>query len=191
MHMKPTIVVAAALCLALAPAATAQKPVTKSKSVSATATIQAIDTTTRSITLRDETGVEDTYVAGPEIKRFDELKVGDTIKMTYYESVFLQVRKAGGAAGTTGAKPADATLDAAVTRGTGALPGVTGSVQEKMTVTIKAIDPAVPSLTVTTPDGRTITRKIEDKKNLDGVAVGDLIDITYTRALLTSVERGK
>ena len=95
MHMKPTVVVAAALCLAIAPAATAQTPVTKTKSVSATATIQAIDSTTRSITLRDETGVEDTYVAGPEIKRFDELKVGDTVKMTYYESVFLQVRKAG------------------------------------------------------------------------------------------------
>ncbi len=191
MHMKPTVLVAAALCLALAPAATAQTPVTKTKSVSATATIQAIDTTTRSITLRDETGVEDTYVAGPEIKRFNELKVGDTVKMTYYESVFLQVRKAAGAAGTTGAKPADATLDAAVTRGKGALPGVTAAVQEKMTVTVKAIDPALPSLTVTTPDGRTITRKIEDKKNLEGVAVGDLIDVTYTRALLTSVERGK
>jgi len=191
MHMKPTVVVAAALCLAIAPAATAQTPVTKTKSVTATATIQAIDSTTRSITLRDETGVEDTYVAGPEIKRFDELKVGDTVKMTYYESVFLQVRKAGGAAGTAGAKPADATLDAAVTRGKGALPGVTAAVQEKMTVTVKAIDPALPSLTVTTPDGRTITRKIEDKKNLEGIAVGDLIDVTYTRALLTSVERGK
>ena len=130
-------------------------------------------------------------MAGPEITRFDELKVGDTVKMTYYESVFLQVRKAGSAAGTTGAKPADATLDAAVTRGKGALPGVTAAVQEKMTVTVKAIDPALPSLTVTTPDGRTITRKIEDKKNLEGIAVGDLIDVTYTRALLTSVERGK
>jgi len=190
MHMKPTVVVAAALCLAIAPAAAAQTPVTKTKSVSATATIQAIDTTTRSITLRDETGVEDTYVAGPEVARFSELKVGDTVKMTYYESVFLQVRKAG-AAGTTGAKPADSTLDAAVTRGKGPLPGVTAAVQEKMTVTVKAIDPALPSLTVTTPDGRTITRKIEDKKNLEGVAVGDLIDVTYTRALLTSVERGK
>jgi hypothetical protein len=191
MYMKPTVVVAAALFLAIAPAATAQTPVTKTKSVTATATIQAIDATTRSITLRDETGVEDTYVAGPEIARFDELKVGDTVKMTYYESVFLQVRKAGDAAGTTGAKPADATLDAAVTRGKGALPGVTAAVQEKMTVTVKTIDPALPSLTVTTPDGRTITRKIEDKKNLEGIAVGDLIDVTYTRALLTSVERGK
>ena len=191
MHMKPTVVVAAALCLAIAPAATAQTPVTKTKSVTATATIQAIDTTTRSITLRDETGVEDSYIAGPEVTRFNELKVGDTVKMTYYESVFLQVRKAGSTAGTTGAPPADSTLDAAVTRGKGALPGVTAAVQEKMTVTVKAIDPALPSLTVTTPDGRTITRKIEDKKNLEGVAVGDLIDVTYTRALLTSVERGK
>ena len=98
MHMKSTVVVAAALCLAIAPAATAQTPVTKTKSVSATATIQAIDSTTRTITLRDAAGVEDTYVAGPEIQRFAELKVGDTVKMTYYESVFLQVRKAGGAA---------------------------------------------------------------------------------------------
>ena len=112
----------------------------------ATATIQAIDSTTRAITLRDETGVEDTYVAGPEMKRFDELKVGDTVKMTYTESVVLQVRKAGGAAaGTTGAKPAASTLDAAVTRGKGALPGVTAAVQDKMTVTVKSIDrvPAV------------------------------------------------
>jgi len=191
MHMKSTVVAAAALWLAVAPAATAQTPITKSKSVSATATIQAIDTTTRSITVRDETGVEDTYVAGPELKRFDELKVGDKVKMTYYESVFLQVRKAGGTSGTTGAKPADATLDAAVTRGKGALPGGTAAVQEKMTVTVKAIDPALPSITVTTSDGRTVTRKVEDKKNLEGVAVGDLIDVTYTRALLTQIERAK
>ena len=45
--------------------------------------------------------------------------------------------------------------------------------------------------TVTTPDGRTVTRRVEDKKNLAGVNVGDLIDITYTRATLMSVERAK
>jgi hypothetical protein len=60
-----------------------------------------------------------------------------------------------------------------------------------MTVTVKAIDPNLPSITVTTPDGRTVTRKVENKKNLDGVKVGDLIDITYTRAFLTSVERAQ
>jgi hypothetical protein len=188
MQMKPTAAVAAALCLAVA-TATAQTPVTKTKSVSATATIQAIDSTNRAITLREANGVEDTYIAGPEVKRFDELKVGDTVKMTYYESVVLQARKAGAAAGTTGAKPA--TADAAITRGTGALPGVTASVQDRMTVTVKAIDASVPSITVTTPDGRTVTRKVEDRKNIEGIAAGDQIDITYTRALLTEIQRAK
>ena len=63
--------------------------------------------------------------------------------------------------------------------------------QQKMTVTVKAIDPDLPSITVTTSDGRTVTRKVDDKKNLTGVNVGDLIDITYTRATLMSVDRAK
>jgi hypothetical protein len=60
-----------------------------------------------------------------------------------------------------------------------------------MTVTVKAIDPALPSVTVTTPAGRTVTRKVENKKNIEGLKVGDQIDITYTRAVLTDVERAK
>ena len=190
MHMKSTAAVVAALCLAVA-TTSAQSPVTKTKSVSATATIQAIDSTSRAITLRDETGVEDTYIAGPEVKRFDELKVGDTVKMTYYESVVLQARKSGGAAAGTAGTPAPAATDAAITRGKGPMPGVTASVQDKMTVTVKALDPSVPSITVTTPDGRTITRKVDDKKNIEGLSAGDQIDITYTRALLTEVQRAK
>ena len=188
MHMKTTAAAAAAVCLAVA-GVMAQAPITKTRSITGTATIQAIDSTTRAITLRDESGVEDTYVAGPEVKRFAELKVGDTVKMTYYESVIVQVRKPGAKVGTTGAKPADPGLDAAVTRGQGALPSATAAVQEKMTATIKAIDTAGQSVTVTTADGRTVTRRIEDKKNMEGLAVGDQIDLTYTRALLTSVER--
>jgi hypothetical protein len=64
-------------------------------------------------------------------------------------------------------------------------------VQDKMTVTVKAIDPAVPSVTVTTPSGATVTRKVENKKNIEGLQVGDKIDITYTRALVTQLERAK
>jgi hypothetical protein len=59
------------------------------------------------------------------------------------------------------------------------------------TVTVKAINPSVPSVTVVTADGRTITRKIENKKNLEGLKVGDKADITYTQALLMSVTAAK
>ena len=48
-----------------------------------------------------------------------------------------------------------------------------------------------PSVILTTSDGRTVTRKVEDANNLKGLKVGDVIDITYTRALLTSIERSK
>ena len=79
----------------------------------------------------------------------------------------------------------------AVTRGTGALPAATVAVQDKLTVTVKAIDASVPSVTVATSDGRTVTRKVEQKKNLENLKVGDQIDIVYTRALVTAIERVK
>ena len=58
-------------------------------------------------------------------------------------------------------------------------------------MTVKSMDQSMPSITVTTPDGRTVTRKVEDKKNLEGVNVGDMIDVTYTRAVLLSIKQGQ
>ena len=185
MSIKTAAVLTMALYVSSAVAASAQQePITKGKTVSSTATIQAIDTTARTITLRDQKGQEETYSVGSSVQRFDELKVGDAVKTTYIESTVLQIRKAGEAPGPTA-------TSGAVTPGTGSLPGGTMAVQEKMTVAVKSIDPDSPSITVTTPDGRTVTRRVEDKKNLEGVKVGDQIDITYTRAVLMSVERGK
>ena len=75
--------------------------------------------------------------------------------------------------------------------GAAGVPAGTVAVQDKATVTVKAVDPAVPSITVTTADGRTVTRMVEDKKNIEGVKAGDRIDITFTRALVTSIENPK
>ena len=70
--------------------------VTKKEAVSATGTIQAIDRTNRLVTLKDDaTGVEDAILVGPQMKRFDELKVGDKVKVSYYESLVLELRKPG------------------------------------------------------------------------------------------------
>ena len=58
-------------------------------------------------------------------------------------------------------------------------------------VTVKAIDQQVPSVTITTEDGNTMSFKVEDRKNIEGVKVGDKVQITYTRALAISVEAPK
>jgi len=40
---------------------------------------------------------------------------------------------------------------------------------------------------VLTDDGRTVTYKIEQAKNLEGFKAGDKLAVTYTEALLVSV----
>jgi hypothetical protein len=52
-----------------------------------------------------------------------------------------------------------------------------------------AVDPSVPSIAVTTSDGRTVTRTVDNKSYLTGVQAGGKIDITYTEPIFVSVER--
>jgi Cu/Ag efflux protein CusF len=159
-----------------------QNPMAKTNTMEATAEIVAIDHDARLVTLRSAEGDEDTIYCGPGVKRFDELKVGDKVTFTYYESLVTSIRKPGESApmGQSGA--------AKLVRGTGAKPGATLSQQLSATVTVTAIDSKVPSVTVKTEEGRTMSFKVEDKKNLEKVKVGDKVDITYTAAMMIAVK---
>ena len=159
--------------------AEAQKPVTQGEAVTETSVIQAIDSKARLVTLKNEDGTIDTIYCGPEVQRFDALKVGDKVTFRYYESIVYAITK-------PGATPPAAT-DAAIVRSKGAKPGATISQQMTATVTVLEIDAKVPSVTISTDDGSKMSFKIEDKKNLEGLKVGDKVQITYTQALAISV----
>ena len=174
-----------ALAVAVASAAvsvSAQKPVTQGAAVTESFTITAIDYKSRMITLQDAKGETDTMIAGPEVKRFDALKVGDKVNFRYYESVVYSIQKPGAG------KPASTDATGGLTRTPGAKPGGTLSQQMTATVTVNAIDPKIPSVTITAADGAKMSFKVENPKNLEGVKVGDKVDITYTQALVISVE---
>jgi Cu/Ag efflux protein CusF len=179
--MKRTLAVAAVL-MAAPLVVGAQTPVTRSEAIEATATIEAIDHSTRLVTLKGEEGETETIYCPPAVKRFDELKVGDKVTFRYRESIVYKVSKPGAA------PTAPASGEPKVVRGTGPRPGGSVSRQETATVTIKAIDPKVPSVTVLTDDGRTLSFKVEDPKNLKGFKPGDTVEITYTEALMISVQ---
>jgi hypothetical protein len=179
--MKRSLVVLAVL-VAVPVVALAQKPVTRTEAVEVTAKIEAIDHTDRAITLKDEAGNLEIVYASPEVKRFDELKVGQTVTFRYYESIAFQIRKPGQPSGLP------AVGEPKVVRGEGAKPSATISQQKTATVTIKAIDAKVPSVTVLTEDGRTASFKVEDAKNLKDLKAGDVVEITYTEAVLVSVK---
>jgi Cu/Ag efflux protein CusF len=182
-----TLVVLAMLAAAAPLAAWAQasaqapKPMTRTQAVETTATIVAIDHTDRVITLKNEEGEVELGV-GPEVKRFDELKVGDKITFRYQESLLVKIHKPGASAKTS------ASDEPAISRGAGPRPSGTISQQQHAVVTIKAIDPRVPAVTVSTEDGHTASYKVKDAKLLAGYKAGDKVEITYTEALMISVE---
>jgi Cu/Ag efflux protein CusF len=188
--MRPTshtlfvVLLAAALATLSVPGfGQVPKPVVRGEAVTVTAVIVAIDSTNRLITLTDDKGLTETIAAGPEVKRFNELKVGDKVTFRYYESVVYSIQPPGST------PPAAAAT--AVVRSAGPRPGGTMSEQQTVVVTIQAIDLAIPSVTITTEKGETMSFKVEDKKNMEGVKVGDKVQITYTRALAISVETPK
>jgi Cu/Ag efflux protein CusF len=147
-----------------------------------TGVVQAIDPSTRTVTIKKADGTVVSTVAGPEIKRFEEVKVGDTITARYYENIVLRLKQ-----------PGESEV-ASATRGTAGsnqeLPGGTKAKQMTLTVTITGIDPATPSITFTGPEGWKYTSKVQDAAALAKVKVGDQVDIVWTEALLVSLERG-
>ena len=169
------------LYIAVPVGAFGQKAVTRGEALEMTAEIVAIDKDARVVTLEAEDGEIEEIVCGPDVTRFDELKVGDKVTFRYYESIVSHIRKPGDPA------PAPSGAPTAV-RGTGPKPSGTFSQQMSATVTVTEIDAKVPSVTVKTEDGRTMSFKVEDKKNLEGVKVGDRVDITYTAALMITVK---
>jgi Cu/Ag efflux protein CusF len=150
--------------------------------VEVTATIKAIDAADRLVTLQNEDGDQVTVYAGPEVKRFSELKVGDQVTFRYAEAVLVDIAEA-----APGATPS-ATATAAVARGTGARPS--GGVARQVSATVKVSDVDTDDATVTVlmPDGSTQMFDVDGSDDLDGIKVGDLVSITYTQALLISVQ---
>jgi hypothetical protein len=175
--------IAAAVLLPFAPSVGAQTKTVTGETVTVTATVEAVEASTRTITLKGPKGNYVDVVAPDTVTRFSEIKVGDTITAKYYENVVLRVKHPG-----EKAEDSDA---AAVTKGTGAKPGATAATQRTITATITAIDPNVPSITFSGPNNWTYSSRVEDKKALATVKVGDKVDITWTAAMLVSFAEAK
>jgi hypothetical protein len=161
--------------------ATAQAKTITSETRTETGVVEAVEASTRTVTIRKADGTVVSTVAGPDIKRFAEIKVGDKVTARYYENVVLRLKQPG---------ESDVDLKAKGTTGSEqALPGGTKARQRTITATITAIDPAMPSITFTGPNGWKYTSKVQDTEALAKVKVGDKVDIVWTEALLVSLER--
>jgi hypothetical protein len=173
---------AVAVLVSISQVVTAQNKTVASEVRVETGIVEAIDPSTRTVTIKKADGTVVSTVAGPDIKRFEEVKVGDKITARYYENIILRLKQ-----------PGESEVASATKGTTGSsqeMPGGSRTKQMTLSVTITAIDPATPSITFTGPEGWKYTSKVQDTEALAKVKVGDKIDIVWTEALLVALERG-
>jgi|SRR5688572_13145247 len=183
MKTLSTLALAGSMLLPAAGAVGAQSKTIPGESISATVTIEAIEQGTRTLTVKDDKGIYETIQMPPEMKRFSELKVGDRITARYYDNVVVRLKK-----------PGEAAVDvdsAALTRGEGARPAGTLAAQRTITAAVTAMDPKTSSVTVSGPNGYIYSRRVADKKAFAQLKVGDRLDMTWTEAVMISVDPPK
>ena len=178
-------VVTAVLTLSLAATVNAQSRTITKEQRTVTATIESIDAATRMLSLKKADGQHVDVRVPADVKRFSTLKVGETISATYYENIVLILKPS-----TTTEPPVDKASTARTPATTGARAGTIAS-QQTITATIDAIDMKVPSISFKGPRGWVYSSKVEDREALSKVKVGDRVDITWTEALLLSVDTPK
>jgi len=145
-----------------------------------TATVDSIDRGARQVTVKKSDGKHEVFYVPASVKRFDSLKVGDQITAKHYENIVLQVK-------APGEPDSDKNNRNVVTRSEQSVAG-TMAHQRTITATIAAIDPKAPSITFTGANGWQYESKVKDTAALAKFKVGDKVDITWTEALIVSID---
>ena len=121
----------------------------------------------------------------PTAGRFEQVKVGDTVKATYYDRVSVRLKPAG-------EPPVDRMLEPIIAATAGTLPGATRTRQRVTTVTITGWDPVNKVVSFNGPNGTAYTRRLLDSTDpaiVEGLKAGDRVDVTRTEAVTVAVSR--
>lgn len=142
--------------------------------------VVAINTETRLMTVKTADGTFEVMHVPPEVKRIDQIKIGNKVEITETEAVLVDIEK-----GT------DAGAMGAVSESAGeARPGdkPAGTLVDKLTLygKVEAVDKGASTVTVRGPN-QTITLKVEDSALLDELSPGDGVIATYVRTITGQV----
>jgi hypothetical protein len=145
------------------------------------ATVTAVNHETRQVTLKNTAGESVTFIASDEVRNLAQVDVGDKLMVEYMEAIDIQVMGpeeadlgAGKIAAATRAEPGEKPAGAEISETT-------------VVVAIESIDKENETVTLKGPEGNSKTVKVRNPANLDKVAIGDKVMITYTESLVIVV----
>lgn len=142
--------------------------------------VTAIDKTRREITIKGGSGNELTIMAGPQIKNFKQIKVGDLVTLNYIAALGLELKKGGGRL----RERVESDQSAAAQPGEKPAAGMSRTV--KVLADVTAVNAAAGTITLHGPQ-RSIDLVVKDKELLKDVRVGDQIAATYEEAMVIAV----
>ncbi|HYX63500.1 MAG TPA: hypothetical protein VE935_04700 [Burkholderiales bacterium] len=149
-----------------------------------TALVVSVDKKTRTVSLKGPKGNVVDIVAGDEVQNFDQIKVGDFLKVRYMQSLALELQKA-----KTGAN-AVAVQGGAVSAEAGQRPGVAAAGEVTAIAKVTHVNPKAKTITLKGPRGNEVALDVQNPDQFKVVKVGDEVKVTYTEAVAISVEPG-
>jgi len=144
------------------------------------ATVAALDKEKRKVTLVDAAGVKTTVKAGPEVVNFDQIRVGDELKITAAQELVVSVAGEGEA-------PSDGGAQVVALAPKGAKPGGLMVETARVTAKVTAIDAEQHKATLQFEDGTTRTVAVRPDVDLSKRKVGEKVVIRTTEALAIRV----
>jgi hypothetical protein len=145
------------------------------------ATVSAIDYSSRSVTLKDTQGNTRTVIAGAEVNNLQLVKVGDWVNITATVEtvVYLQAR---GQHATDGAA-------AMALSGKASHVGMLTAATEQYTAVVSAVNPAQQQVTLQYADNSSKTLAVRNDIVLSSEYVGKHVVFDVTRVMAVTVEK--
>jgi len=147
-----------------------------------TATVTAVDSQKRKVTLAGSDGRKSTYKADKQVVNFDQIKVGDQVNATFVEemAVFLSRDQAPPSL-------AEGTVVALAPKG--ARPGIVMADTVEVAVTVQKVDVTQRQVTLGFADGSSKTVKVGKGVDLTKINRGDDVTAQVTEAVAINVEK--
>lgn len=143
--------------------------------------VTKIDAATRTVTLKNQDG-ETSIVAGPEVKNFAEIKVGDRFDVVYEMAIAVELVKVKNPV-AVGEQVSTST----VTAPQGDKPGMITTNTVTATANVEAIDTAKSVVSLKGPQGNIFKVKVKNADLLKDIAVNDQVKVVYTEAIAAVV----
>jgi len=151
------------------------------------AKVQEIDLASRKVTLMGLNGNLITVIAGNDVKRLDEIKVGDIVAVEYATYISAEIRKPTAAEES---EPLVIVADAGKAPA-GKPPGAKVGAIVQAVVSIEIINRPFSTVTVKGPRGNYVTIPVENKELLKAVTVGQRIVMIYAESVAISLIKVK